>query len=604
MAIRSLGVDERLVKAVTELGFTQPTEIQSKAIPLLLNGDRDLIGLAQTGTGKTAAFGLPMIQSIDVTNGDTQALVMCPTRELCLQITHELTQYAKYIDGINIVAVYGGASINDQIKKLRRGAHIVVGTPGRLLDHISRRTVGLANITRVVLDEADQMLDMGFHEDIDSILSTTPATKKTWLFSATMQGKIEKIAHKYMTNPIEITVGSRNSGARNIEHQYCVVKRADTHLVIKRFIDFYPGMFGIVFCRTRKDTQELSAKLAKDGYNADALHGDLSQEQRDVVMNKFRNRQIQVLIATDVAARGIDVDDITHVMHCDLPDDVENYTHRSGRTARAGKSGVSIIISSPGAVSRIRYVERQIGQAIAQVQVPNGSAICQKQLAHFSSSLVASVPADSIVKPYLESVSKILINLSREELIERMLSITCSKMLQRYAQAPDINVDSRSGSGRDFNDRRSNDRGGDYRDDRRSNDRRSDDRRSSGSDRRSNDRGTKDFSDRRTSDYNSGGPKYSRGASSSASSANRLFINVGKIDGLDKGSFIKFVCGTSSVDSASVGQIVMQNTRSFFSVDDSKSASMIVDKLKDASFKGRRVRIELTEDRPERSDRY
>ena len=549
MAIRSLGVDERLVKAVTELGFTQPTEIQSKAIPLLLNGDRDLIGLAQTGTGKTAAFGLPMIQSIDVTNGDTQALVMCPTRELCLQITHELTQYAKYIDGINIVAVYGGASINDQIKKLRRGAHIVVGTPGRLLDHISRRTVGLANITRVVLDEADQMLDMGFHEDIDSILSTTPATKKTWLFSATMQGKIEKIAHKYMTNPIEITVGSRNSGARNIEHQYCVVKRADTHLVIKRFIDFYPGMFGIVFCRTRKDTQELSAKLAKDGYNADALHGDLSQEQRDVVMNKFRNRQIQVLIATDVAARGIDVDDITHVMHCDLPDDVENYTHRSGRTARAGKSGVSIIISSPGAVSRIRYVERQIGQAIAQVQVPNGSAICQKQLAHFSSSLVASVPADSIVKPYLESVSKILINLSREELIERMLSITCSKMLQRYAQAPDINVDSRSGSGRDFNDRRSNDRGGDYRDDRRSNDRRSDDRRSSGSDRRSNDRGTKDFSDRRTSDYNSGGPKYSRGASSSASSANRLFINVGKIDGLDKGSFIKFVCGTSSVDS-------------------------------------------------------
>jgi len=594
MAIRSLGVDERLVKAVTELGFTQPTEIQSKAIPLLLNGDRDLIGLAQTGTGKTAAFGLPMIQSVDVSNLETQALVLCPTRELCLQITNELTQYAKYIDGINIVAVYGGANINDQIKKLRRGAQIVVGTPGRLLDHISRRTVLLTNVTRVVLDEADQMLDMGFHEDIDAILSTTPSTKKTWLFSATMQGKIEKIAHKYMTNPIQITVGSRNSGARNIEHQYCVVKRTDTHLVIKRFIDFYPGMFGIVFCRTRKDTQELSAKLAKDGYNADALHGDLSQEQRDVVMNKFRNRQIQVLIATDVAARGIDVDDITHVMHCDLPDDVENYTHRSGRTARAGKSGISIIISSPGAVSRIRYVERQIGQAIAQIQVPVGSAICQKQLAHFSSSLVSSVPSDSVVKPYLDSVSKILINLSREELIERMLSITCSKMLQKYAQAPDINVDSRSTGG---SDRRSNDRG-DYRDsgDRGRSDRRSDDRGRS-DDRRSNDRRSSDSSDRRTSDYK---PK----SSSVASSANRLFINVGKIDGLDKGSFLKFVCGTSLVDSASVGQIVMQNTRSFFSVEDSKSASIIVDKLKDASFKGRRVRVELTEDRPDRSDRY
>ncbi len=601
MAIRSLGVDERLVKAVTELGFTEPTEIQAKAIPLLLKGDRDFIGLAQTGTGKTAAFGLPMIQSVDVTNNETQALVLCPTRELCLQITNELTQYAKHIDGLHVVAVYGGANINEQIKKLRRGAHIVVGTPGRLLDHISRRTVLLTNITRVVLDEADQMLDMGFHEDIDSILATTPATKKTWLFSATMQGKIEKIARKYMTNPVEITVGSRNSGARNIEHQYCVVKRTDTHLVIKRFIDFYPGMFGIVFCRTRKDTQELSAKLAKDGYNADALHGDLSQEQRDVVMNKFRNRQIQVLIATDVAARGIDVDDITHVMHCDLPDDVENYTHRSGRTARAGKSGVSIIISSPGAVSRIRYVERQIGQSIAQVQVPVGPAICQKQLAHFSSSLANSVPSDSIVKPYLDAVSKILINLSREELIERMLSITCSKMLQKYAQAPDINVDSRGGSSRDFSDRRSNDR-----DDHRDSDRggRSNDRRSSGGDRdrggRSNDRYSRDSSDRRTSDYGSSNPRSTGGAVS----ANRLFINVGKIDGLDKGSFIKFVCGTSSVDSAAVGQIVMQNTRSFFSVEDSKSASMIVDKLKDASFKGRRVRVELTEDRPERSDRY
>jgi ATP-dependent RNA helicase DeaD len=577
MAIRALGIDERLVKGVTELGFTQPTEIQSKAIPILLKGDRDFIGLAQTGTGKTAAFGLPLIQSVDVSNHETQALVLCPTRELCLQITHELTQYAKYVEGLHVVAVYGGASINEQIKKLKKGAHIVVGTPGRLLDHISRRTVLLNQVARVVLDEADQMLDMGFHEDIDSILSNTPDTKKTWLFSATMQGKIERIAHKYMHNPVEITIGSRNSGARNIEHQYCVVKRSDTHVAIKRFIDFYPGMFGIVFCRTRKDTQELSAKLAKDGYNADALHGDLSQEQRDVVMNKFRNRQIQVLIATDVAARGIDVDDVTHVMHCDLPDDVENYTHRSGRTARAGKSGVSIIISSPSAVSRIRYVERQIGQAIKQIQVPGGSEICQKQLSHFSSSLVDSAPSDSVVKPYLSAISEILTNLSREELIERMVSITCSKMLQKYAQAPDINIDLRSGG-----ERRSYDRN-EYRDsDRRSSDRRSNDRRSH--DHRSS-------NDRKSSYGNKG------------NSSSRLFINVGKIDGLDKGSFIKFVCGTSSVDSSSVGRIVMQNTRSFFSVEDSKSASMIVDKLKDASFKGRRVRVELTEDRPERFDR-
>jgi ATP-dependent RNA helicase DeaD len=556
MSIQALGVDSRLVKAVSELGFTQPTAIQEKAIPLLLLGDRDLIGLAQTGTGKTAAFGLPLIQA--VMEGKMQGLVICPTRELCLQITKELTSYAKYAEGINVVAVYGGADIRNQVKEIKRGAHIIVGTPGRLIDHITRRTITLERIGRVVLDEADQMLDMGFQEDIDEILRTTPKDKRIWLFSATMQPKIEKIARLYMHDPLQITVGSRNSGATNITHQFCIVRGSDVYASVRRFIDFYPEMFGIVFCRTKRDTQEMSAQLLSAGYNSDALHGDLSQPQRDAVMKKFRNKQIQVLVATDVAARGIDVDGVTHVLHCNLPDDIENYTHRSGRTARAGKSGVSIIIGT--SLRKVKFIEQQLNIVVSPIQVPTGDQICQKQLAHFS-HVLANTPIDlDVVKPHLSAVQEILSAFTKEELIERMFSMHCSEMLRHYKQSANLNVAAGSGDfGRDRDSRGS--RGG------------------------SRDGGRDNGRDGGRS---SGGRSFSNNADES-----RLFINVGKMDRMNKEGLIKFITDSSSVDGSCVTRISMQNTRSFFTVEDQKKAQTIVRTLKDSTLKGRRIQIEF-----------
>lgn len=549
MSIQALGVDERLVKAVSELGFTQPTAIQEKAIPLLLKGDRDLIGLAQTGTGKTAAFGLPLISA--VMDGKTQGLVICPTRELCLQITKELTSYSKYAGGVNVVAVYGGADIRTQVAAIRRGAHIIVGTPGRLIDHINRKTITLEKIGRVVLDEADQMLDMGFQEDIDEILKSTPSDKKIWLFSATMQPKIEKIAHTYMSNPLEITVGSRNSGATNIEHQYCIVRNADVYSAVRRFIDLYPDMFGIVFCRTKRDTQEMSSQLIQAGYNSDALHGDLSQPQRDAVMKKFRDKKIQVLIATDVAARGIDVDGVTHVLHCNLPDDIENYTHRSGRTARAGKSGVSIIIGT--SLRKIKFIEQQLGITVKPVQVPTGDQLCQKQLDHFSQKLIET-PVEEVIKPYLASVQQSLSALSKEELIERIFSLNCSEMLLHYKKSPNLN--SSAASYDSYRDRDGSSRG------------------------------------RRNNFDNASNASNSRFRSSNRDEA-RLFINVGKIDYMNKESLIKFITTTSAVDGSCVSRVSMQNTRSFFTVEDSKKAQTIVKTLKDTTLKGRRIHIEF-----------
>jgi ATP-dependent RNA helicase DeaD len=563
MSIQALGVDSRLVKAVSELGFTQPTAIQEKAIPALLQGDRDLIGLAQTGTGKTAAFGLPLISA--VMDGKTQGLVICPTRELCLQITKELTAYSKYVEGFSVVAVYGGADIRTQVSAIRRGVNIIVGTPGRLIDHINRRTIVLDRISRVVLDEADQMLDMGFQEDIDEILKSTPSDKKVWLFSATMQPKIEKIAHTYMHNPLQITVGSRNSGATNIEHQFCIVRNADVYSAVRRFIDLYPDMFGIVFCRTKRDTQEMSAQLINAGYNSDALHGDLSQPQRDAVMKKFRDKKIQVLIATDVAARGIDVDGVTHVLHCNLPDDIENYTHRSGRTARAGKSGVSIIIGT--SLRKIKFIEQQLGISVKAIQVPTGDQLCQKQLEHFSQKLI-STPIDEIVKPYVAGIQESLKDVTKEELIERMLSVNCSEMLHHYKKSNNLNASYESSRDRE---RASSDRD------------------------RGNDRG-------RGGDSRGRGRSNSDGFSSSSSRNNyapngrdeaRLFINVGKIDRLTKEGLIDFIAKSASVDGECVSRISMQNTRSFFTVDDSKKAQAIVRSLKDSMLKGRRIQIEF-----------
>lgn len=560
MSIQALGVDSRIVKAVSELGFTQPTAIQEKAIPLLLQGDRDLIGLAQTGTGKTAAFGLPLISA--VMDGKTQGLVICPTRELCLQITKELTAYSKYIDGFSVVAVYGGADIRTQVRDIKRGVNIIVGTPGRLIDHINRRTITLDRISRVVLDEADQMLDMGFQEDIDEILKSTPRDKKVWLFSATMQPKIEKIARTYMSNPLEITVGSKNSGAKNLEHQYCLVKNADIYSAIRRFIDLYPDMFGIVFCRTKRDAQEMSSQLLNAGYNSDALHGDLSQPQRDAVMKKFRDKKIQVLVATDVAARGIDVDSVTHVLHCNLPDDIENYTHRSGRTARAGKSGVSIIIGT--SLRKIKFIEQQLGITVKPIQVPTGDQLCQKQLEYFSQKIV-NTPVDELVKPYITGVQESLKDLSKEELIERMLTLNCSEMLRHYKQSNNLNVS--------FDSSRDRDRGG----------------------RDSSGRGRSNSSSSRFSDSGSSSRgRYGNGAGNgNGNDEARLFINVGKMDRMNKDSLIDFIAKSASVDGSCVSRISMQNTRSFFTVEDSRKAQAIVRSLKDSTHKGRRIQVEF-----------
>ena len=357
-----LGIEQRIVKAITELGFENPTPIQEETIPVLLSGKKDLVGLAQTGTGKTAAFGLPMAQLVDFNSRNTQALIICPTRELCLQITRDLQSYVKYIDGAHIVAIYGGASLEMQSRELSRGAQIIVATPGRMVDMINRRKVKLANISMVVLDEADEMLNMGFKEDLDSILSETPPDKNTWLFSATMQNEVARIAKNYMKDPYEVTVGKQNQGADNIEHRYYIVHAKDKYAALKRIADYNPEIFGIVFCRTRIETQQIAEQLIKDGYNADSLHGDLSQQQRDQVMARYRSKTLQMLVATDVAARGIDVNNITHVINYNLPDDIENYTHRSGRTARAGKSGVSIVIINMKEVGKIRMIERQIGK--------------------------------------------------------------------------------------------------------------------------------------------------------------------------------------------------------------------------------------------------
>lgn len=566
MSIQALGVDSRLVKAVTELGFTQPTAIQEKAIPALLEGSRDLIGLAQTGTGKTAAFGLPLISA--VMDGKSQGLVICPTRELCLQITKELTAYSKYIDGFSVVAVYGGADIRTQVRDIKRGVNIIVGTPGRLIDHINRRTITLERISRVVLDEADQMLDMGFQEDIDEILKSTPKDKRVWLFSATMQPKIEKIAHTYMSNPLQITVGSRNSGATNIEHQYCVVRNADVYSAVRRFIDLYPDMFGIVFCRTKRDTQEMSAQLINAGYNSDALHGDLSQPQRDAVMKKFRDKKIQVLVATDVAARGIDVDGVTHVLHCNLPDDIENYTHRSGRTARAGKSGVSIIIGT--SLRKIKLIEQQLGITVKPIQVPTGDQLCQKQLEHFSHKII-NTPVDELIKPYVSAVGQVLSELTKEQLVERMLTLNCSEMLRHYKQSNNLNVS--------YDASRDRDRGGrDSRDGGRS--------RGAGT---SSSRYSGDNASSSRSRYGNG----TDGGNGNGRDEARLFINVGKMDRMNKDSLINFIATSASVDGACVSRISMQNTRSFFTVEDARKAQAIVRSLKDSTLKGRRIQVEF-----------
>ncbi|WP_445713694.1 DEAD/DEAH box helicase [Flavobacterium sp.] len=432
-----LGLNESLLLAIKDLGFENPSEVQEKAIPVLLEQNTDLVALAQTGTGKTAAFGFPLIQKIDAENRNTQALILSPTRELCLQITNEIKLYSKYIKGLHTVAVYGGASITEQAREVKRGAQIIVATPGRMQDMINRGLVNIKNIDFCILDEADEMLNMGFYEDICSILSDTPDEKNTWLFSATMPAEVARIAKQFMSSPVEITVGSKNSGSATVSHEYYCVNARDRYEALKRLADANPDIFSVVFCRTKRDTQAVAEKLIEDGYNAAALHGDLSQAQRDGVMKSFRGRQIQMLVATDVAARGIDVDNITHVVNYQLPDEIETYNHRSGRTGRAGKLGTSIVIITKSELRKISSIERIIQQKFQEKTIPSGIEICEIQLLHLATK-IKDTEVDHEIDNYLPAINEVLDGLSKEELIKKMVSVEFNRFINYYKSKRDL----------------------------------------------------------------------------------------------------------------------------------------------------------------------
>jgi ATP-dependent RNA helicase DeaD len=535
---QALGLSAGLAEAVQLIGFETPTPIQEKAIPMLLKGDRDFIGLAQTGTGKTAAFGLPLLELVDEQSSSTQALVLAPTRELGLQIVSDLENFSENFKRLNIVAVYGGASISEQIRKVKRGAQIIVATPGRLIDMLGRKAVNLSTVRYVVLDEADEMLNMGFKEDIDEILSKTPDTKITWLFSATMPREVRAIANNYMTDPAELTVGDRNTGNVNIEHQYVVVHDRDKYNALKRILDYNPDLFGLIFCRTRIDTQRVAESLMKDGYNADSLHGDLNQAQRDKVMMKFRSRSVQILVATDVAARGIDVENITHVIHMNIPDEMEFYTHRSGRTARAGKTGVSIAMISPKEVGKIRQIEKSLKNSFQRIQVPTGPEVCQKQLLALMHKVHEVKVNEAEIEAFLPAVYEELKNLTKNELIKRFASIEFNRFLDYYRNAPDLNVSAQS-----------------------------------------NDRGAE---------------RYHTG--------DRYFINLGKMDNLEKADLLEMLDDCCKVGKRYIGKIDIKGAYSFFEVDQEKS-NQIIPGLEGVEFQGRSVRVELTEKRNEKSSR-
>ena len=435
---QELGLNEALLKAIEDMGFEHPSEVQEKAIPILLEKDTDIVSLAQTGTGKTAAFGFPMLQKIDSKSRTTQGLILSPTRELCLQITQEIKNYSKHTKGVNVVAIYGGASITDQARAVKKGAQILVATPGRMQDMIRRRLVNVSKIEYCVLDEADEMLNMGFFEDITEILSYTPDEKNTWLFSATMPKEVSVIAKKFMHNPEEITVGTRNAGTKNVSHEYYKVSGRDRYPALRRLADAHPDIFSVVFCRTKRDTQSVAEKLIEDGYNAGALHGDLSQNQRDLVMKSFRNKQIQMLVATDVAARGIDVDNITHVIHYQLPDEIETYTHRSGRTGRAGNQGISMIIVTQSESRKIRAIEKKIQLNIEMKKIPTGMEICETQLYSLAQKIKNTTVNEDIFN-YLPKVEAELEDLSKEELIQRLVSVEFARFHNYYKKSKDLN---------------------------------------------------------------------------------------------------------------------------------------------------------------------
>ncbi|GAB1372636.1 DEAD/DEAH box helicase [Candidatus Kapaibacterium sp.] len=439
MTFQETGLSSEIIKSVSELGFINPTPIQEKVISQILQYNRDIIALSQTGTGKTAAYGLPILQHIDVKNHKPQALVLCPTRELCIQISNDLIDYSKYLDNLKIAPVYGGSSIETQIRALKQGVQIIVATPGRLVDLIDRKVAKLETIKYLVLDEADEMLNMGFSESINTIMGKLSEERTNLLFSATMPPEISKIAKKYMVNPVELTVGTKNSGADNVKHYCYTVHAKDKYETLKRLIDYYPETYGIIFCRTRAETQEIADRLIADGFNSEPLHGDLSQQQRDIVMSKFRSKTIKLLVATDIAARGIDVDDLTHIFNYNLPDDIDAYTHRSGRTGRAGKAGVSIAITNLKEKYRIKQIEGKIGKQFIQSNVPSGKEVCEKQLFHLIERIEHIEIEHEEINPYLPIINKKLGWLDKEDLIKRLVSVEFNRFLQFYKDAVDLN---------------------------------------------------------------------------------------------------------------------------------------------------------------------
>jgi len=527
----SLGLNESLLSAISDLGFESPSEVQEKAIPILLEDETDLVALAQTGTGKTAAFGFPLLQKIDAQSRTTQGLILSPTRELCLQITNEMQLYSKYEKGVNIVAIYGGASITEQAKQIKRGAQIVVATPGRMKDMIRRGIVDITKIEYCILDEADEMLNMGFYEDIKDILSNTPDDKSTWLFSATMPKEVATIAKKFMHTPKEITVGSKNAGAVTVQHEYYVVGGRDRYPALKRLADANPGIFSVVFCRTKRDTQKIAEKLIEDGYNAGALHGDLSQNQRDLAMNAFRKKQIQMLVATDVAARGIDVDDITHVINYQLPDEIETYTHRSGRTGRAGKSGISMVIVTRSELRKIKAIEKKIQQAFLEKKIPTGMEICEIQLYHLASK-IRDTKINSEIESYLPAIYDVLEGLDRDEIIKKMISVEFTRFFNYYSKTRDL--DGQKSSGRE------------------------------------------------------------RGhGETSRDGSVRYFINVGERDGYDWMSLKDFLRDKLGLDKEDIYKVDTKDSFSFFNTD-ANFTPLILETFQDFKVDGRFVNVEVS----------
>ena len=433
-----LGVNENIRRAIEELGFEHPMPVQEEVIPYLLGNKNDVIALAQTGTGKTAAFGLPLLQKVNAQDRATQAIVLSPTRELCVQIADDLKDFSKYIDGMHIVPVYGGADIRPQIRAIKHGTQVIVATPGRLVDLINRGVMELEKVNNVVLDEADEMLNMGFSDSINAIFEQLPEDRNTLLFSATMSREVEKVAKSYLHDYKEMVVGSRNEGAEHVNHIYYLVHSKDKYLALKRIVDFHPRIFAIIFCHTKAETQEVADKLIKDGYNAEALHGDLSQQQRDLTMQKFRQHTVQLLVATDVAARGLDVDDLTHVINYGLPDDIESYTHRSGRTGRAGKKGTSISIIHIKEKWKVRQIEKQIGKDFIDGELPKSEEICKKQLFKVMDDIMKTDVDEDQIAPYMADIMRQFEYVDKEDIIKKMVTVTFGRFLDYYQHAPEI----------------------------------------------------------------------------------------------------------------------------------------------------------------------